>query len=432
MIPSPHLAFSVLAFVLMPTVLCAQPTAAARLPDRRAVVEMTAKAERLPTGKTRLSVRPPAQAAAGFKLLDAAGKEVSSAVTRDGMIEAVVESQRGYILTPTANPRRALPKDGLELPARYITLARDGQTLLGGLFLRPTRLPLVWDASFAAYATELLVGYEFVDGSERALAAPKTVNFFAEGSDARIEADTVVIERSGGSGYKRVRLTTRQREGETLFIARAGPADELKTSVAVHRDPGSLQLSLAPMEIPAFGIGTGMLSVNLLALDGLPLAPAAPLTIQFSSRRLRHVPSITLPVGSSSVDVEIRSVATGGDQITVRGGGLQATQPVASVFPVAAVVATVLGGVFGGSARYLRNRGKRTALLARRITEGALVGVIVVGAAWAGLLVIDFGAGVLGTPFGAFVLSALAGYVGCALLDRVAKKTFGRVSGNVA
>jgi hypothetical protein len=32
---------------------------------------------------------------------------------------------------------------------------------------------------------------------------------------------------------------------------------------------------------------------------------------------------------------------------------------------------------------------------------------------------------VLGTPFGAFVLGALSGYLGCVVLDGVAKKTFG-------
>jgi hypothetical protein len=54
-----------------------------------------------------------------------------------------------------------------------------------------------------------------------------------------------------------------------------------------------------------------------------------------------------------------------------------------------------------------------------------LVGVIVVGAAWAGLVGMDMSTGVLGTPFGGFVLAALSGYLGCVVLDRVAGKTFG-------
>jgi hypothetical protein len=53
-----------------------------------------------------------------------------------------------------------------------------------------------------------------------------------------------------------------------------------------------------------------------------------------------------------------------------------------------------------------------------------LVGVIVVGAVWAGLVAIKFNSSVMGTPFGAFVLAALSGYLGCVVLDRVAGSTF--------
>jgi hypothetical protein len=38
---------------------------------------------------------------------------------------------------------------------------------------------------------------------------------------------------------------------------------------------------------------------------------------------------------------------------------------------------------------------------------------------------IDVSTGILGTPFSAFVLAALSGYLGCVVLDRVANKTFG-------
>lgn len=406
-----------------------QPAASSRAVERRPIADVVAKSERLASGKTRLSVRPPGQAATPYKLLDAAGKEVAGSVTRNGVIEADVEAQRGYILAPSVTSRQKMMKEGVELPARYITFSRDGQMLLGGLFLRPTRIPLVWDLGANAYATELVVGYEFQDGAERPLAAPKTVTFFTEGADARIVADTVRIERSGGAGYQRVRLTTRQREGETLFTARAGPGDELKSSIAIHREPSTFRLTLAPAEILALGVGTANLSVSLLAQDGMSIAPAAPLTVQLSSRRLRHPSSVVVPAGKDSAEIEIRSVGLGADEITASSGALKASQPVRLVFPVAATVAAVLGGAAGGAARYLRNRRRRGALLPRRVAEGILVGVIVVGAAWAGLLLVDFSTGVLGTPFGAFILAALAGYLGCVLLDRVAGKTFGRLTG---
>lgn len=115
----------------------------------------------------------------------------------------------------------------------------------------------------------------------------------------------------------------------------------------------------------------------------------------------------------------------GPDEIVAQSGALRATLPVALVFPVAAVVAAAVGGALGGSARYLRNKGRRGSLLVRRVVEGMLVGVILVGAAWAGLVGVDLSTGILGTPFGAFVLAALSGYLGCVVLDRVANKTLG-------
>jgi hypothetical protein len=94
------------------------------------------------------------------------------------------------------------------------------------------------------------------------------------------------------------------------------------------------------------------------------------------------------------------------------------------VFPVAAVFAAVAGGGLGGAARYLRNKHRKSSLLARRLVEGLLVGVLFVGAAWAGLVTVDMSAGILSTPFGAFVLAAFSGYLGCVVLDGVAQRTF--------
>ena len=41
---------------------------------------------------------------------------------------------------------------------------------------------MTWDRTVGAYATMLVVGYEFQDGAERKLAQSKIVKFFAEGS----------------------------------------------------------------------------------------------------------------------------------------------------------------------------------------------------------------------------------------------------------
>ncbi|HEX2852160.1 MAG TPA: hypothetical protein VHO24_02900 [Opitutaceae bacterium] len=385
----------------------------------------SARIERIANDKIKLSLTPPMVSGVAYKLIDAAGKEVPSTVGRDGALEAVVDPKRPYILTRTAQ-RQALSAEGVvEFPARYVSFGPTGAVNLGGLFLRPSRVPLIWDDAAKAYAAELFVGYEFTDGSERSLPAPKTVTFFAEGSNARIEADTVVIERSGGLGYKRVRISTTELAGETLFTARAGPVDEVKSSVTVRREPKELKLALPSTELSAFGVGSGTLSVSLLARDGFPLAPEQPLEIQLSSRRLKLPSTVVLPKGQTTAQVEFRSAGYGDDAIVAQTGSLSATQRIRLIFPVAATVAALGGGALGGVARYFRNQRKqKKPLLARRLIEGILVGVIFVGAAWAGLVMVDLSTGIFGTPFGAFVLAALSGYVGCTILDRVTNRTF--------
>jgi hypothetical protein len=386
---------------------------------------LSAKTERISPTVTRLSVTPKLEAAANFKLLDSAWREVAATATRDGALQAEVVPGRAYVLVPRTTLRRALQKDGLEFPARYINVTPQGATTLGGLFIRPARVPLTWNEEARTYTTELFVGYEFVDGAERTLSAPKTVTFFAEGANARVQADTVRVTKSGVSGYQRVTLFTGEVDGATHFTARAGPADELKTSVTVEREPAVLKPSMRH-ELAAFGFGSATLTVALLARDGRPLAPATPLELRLRSRgRVRHQETVSWPAGKPSVEVGVRSTGYGVDEIVVEARGLEAKQPVRMFFPLAALVAALVGGGLGGTARHLRRFRKTPAVLKRRTLEGVVVGIILVGAAWTGLVAIDMSTGVLGTPFGAFVLAALGGYVGCVLLDRIAGKTFG-------
>ena len=402
----------------------ASPPAAIRAAP---VIVAPAPAPGIPaTRHVRLSVPRRTEAAVKHRLLDKSGREVATAAGSATAIEADIHPGEPYVYVPTTTERRALAASKLEFPARYLTFNERGQAASeGGLFLRAARVPLVWDSQAKAYTTDLVVGYDFTDGRDAALAAPKTVTLFAEGSSARIQADTVVITHSGTAGYQRVVLTTNQLSGDTLFTARAGAVDELKSSATIDRQPGSLDLSLPSGQLDAFGLGTGTLTVTLLALDGNPLPAPAPLDIHLHTGRLRLPPVLTLPAGQSTVTAEVRSLGSGRDTIEAEVGALKsAPYPVRLVFPVAALLAAVAGGALGGAARYLRNKHRRSGLLARRVMEGLVVGVLFVGAAWAGLVSADMSGGILGTPFGAFVLAAFSGYLGCVVLDWVANRAF--------
>ena len=406
----------------------AAPAAKARETIARAEVTKgisTARLEKLGANRGVLTISTEAGLGSGLRLLDATEKEVPVTRTADGALKAEIDPQRGYILKPPPRKRVTLSKEGLHFPARYVTFSPTGATNLGGLFLRPAVVPLTWNEEVRAYSTELFVGYEFADGREITLPVPRTVTFFAEGANARIQADTVTVTQSGGPGYQRVVLSTNQIEGETHFIARVSAVDELKTGVRVLREPGGLKLSLASAELPAFGVGTDVLTVSLFARDGFSFAARTPIEVQLTSRGLRQPPVVTIEPGQSSVRAEVRSTGYGAGEIVAQSGVFRATLPVTLVAPVGAIVASLLGGGIGGVARFLRNRRKGASLFGRRVIEGMLVGLILVGAMWAGLVAVDVSTGVLGTSFGAFVLGALSGYLGCIVLDRVAKKTFG-------
>lgn len=422
--------FGVAAWLLAGSAFAQAPAAATKAGPASARSTITqgvasAKLDRLTKEKGVLTVAPKSNAG-NVRLLDAALKEVPVTKAADGSLKAEIDPQRGYLLVPHSPPeRRLLTKDGEHLPARYVTFSPAGATNLGGLFLRPAVVPLTWNDQVRAYTTELFVGYEFEDGRETTLGAPKTVTFFAEGANARIQADTVTVVKSGGSGYQRVMLSTGQTEGETHFTARASAADELKCSVAVFREVGALMLSLPSTELPAFGVGSGELTISLVGRDGAAFVTPKLIEVQLTSRRLRQPATVTIEAGKSAASVDVRTMGYGVDEITARSGGLRAVLPVRLIFPVAAIVAALAGGAIGGVTRFLRNKRRGTSLLLRRPLEGMLVGLIIVGAAWTGLVSVDMSTGILGTPFGAFVLAALSGYLGCVVLDRVAKKTFG-------
>jgi hypothetical protein len=384
----------------------------------------SAKLERVAPTRGTLTIATKVEPGRNLRLLDAMLKEVPVKRSADGTLKAEIDPQRGYILAPPPPARRTVTEDGLHFPARYVTFSPTGATNLGGLFLRPAVVPLTWNDQVRAYTTELFVGYEFEDGREVTLPVPRTVTFFAEGANARIQADTVTVRKSGGSGYERVVLSTGQIEGDTHFTARVSAVDEMKSSVAVLREPGALNLSLPSTDLPAFGVGSGVLTVSLLARDGFPFATPKPFEVQLTSRGLRQPAMVVGEPGKSSASVDVRTVGFGAGQVLAQSGSFQATLPIRLVFPVATIVAALLGGGLGGLARFLRNRRKGGPLLARRVIEGMLVGLILVGAVWAGLVAIDMSTGALGTPFGAFVLGALSGYLGCVVLDGVAKKTF--------
>ena len=99
------------------------------------------------------------------------------------------------------------------------------------------------------------------------------------------------------------------------------------------------------------------------------------------------------------------------------------------MFPWAYIATAILGSLIGAAVRALQRKEKDRLAPLRVLAEGVLVGVVTLAAALVGLSFHLLPADVIGTEVGAFILSALAGYVGLPMMDRLVKLVFKPAAG---
>lgn len=92
------------------------------------------------------------------------------------------------------------------------------------------------------------------------------------------------------------------------------------------------------------------------------------------------------------------------------------------IFPLPFLFAALVGGCVGGSVRLLQDSRAFRIPELRRILLGALVGLIVAGAASVRLTLGDLAQTIVGQPASIFIIAAVAGYVGTPALDALAQK----------
>jgi hypothetical protein len=403
--------------------------------ERRTNSELLLRAVPLSTERVRVEFQQ-AAAVPEARVFDPEGRPVALARTASGTLTADLQTGRTYTqLDPSRPDRVKLGTTMIEFPARYLTprpatpATPSTPVAAGGFGLWAERSPLVWDETAGAYATTVLVAYQFDDGQEIELVPARTVRFLVEGTGAEVRENLVEVTHSGLRRARQVQLTTREWHAPTVLRAIAGPRDELRIEAGVRREPARFALSLQPEKVPAWGVGAATLSIRLLAHDGeaLTLAAEHPLKIQLSSGKLALPDgTVELSPGQDVVPVrEVRALGLGQDRIVARAGALEGELPVRITLPLAPLVAALLGGLIGGGLRFLKLK-QRRALLERRLIEGALTGLVFTAAVWAGLVATLDTTGVLGTPFGAWVLAALGGYGGSSLLDHLMQRITGQ------
>jgi hypothetical protein len=339
------------------------------------------------------------------------------------------EGQATILLPQIPVVPQALTRDKNLFPGLMVLNRKTGrngatEALQGRLFLRARQTPLPWDDQLKAYATTLVVGLDLA-GQPRSipLDPPVAVEFFPSG--ASVAPTRMTITRSGTQGYQEVVIQCSAAQ-DSLAVAARSDMGEVNHPLTVV--PRLAVLAIRHQASKPFGFGMATINLTLvrLAEDGAELKTKDGLTVHLETdpRGLLSSPRVEIPSHASSATVELRSSGLGHTTITARAGGVEAKDVIKFIFPSGFILATLLGGAVGGWGRCMRHNVRSSRKRRRWVGEGCLVGVVTVAAVTAGLMLGTVSFPAMGTELGAFVMSALSGYVGAPLLDRLAERAF--------
>jgi hypothetical protein len=316
-----------------------------------------------------------------------------------------------------------------------------------------TRVPLSRAAAVAPASvshTGVLRNDRLLIRVQPALRASEAVTVVTRGAD-RAGGTTNVLRPSTGA----VEVALQTNKQYVVFSSAASRRIDLAQGKNVF--PGTLvvgtpsaqtragQLFLEPRQspLPWNSEAKSYLTTLVVGLDltnqtvPMPLQP--PVTVQFfASHAGVEPPSVTIERTGTTGYREVRLSCRkyqGNPSVTARSdlGELTQAVPVEDlgllalieiIFPLPFLFAALLGGGLGGFLRAFRQSPGSWKRIVRRVAEGCLVGVLVVGALSVGIAVGNFSPAVVGRELGAFVIAGLAGYVGTAVLDKLAKTVF--------
>jgi hypothetical protein len=184
-------------------------------------------------------------------------------------------------------------------------------------------------------------------------------------------------------------------------------------------------MSTSENRILGYGLGTVALTVWRVAEDAREVVDDKPMVVNLHVDQGKLNPSsLTIPSGQSRASTELRSSGIGKIKISADSGSwVGELEGVRFVFPIAYTLAGVIGGCLGGAGRIYRHYRRTQKRRFRYLLEGCVVGIVTVGAAAAGMVLFTLPTSVIGTELGAFMLSALGGYTGAPLFQRLSKLT---------
>jgi hypothetical protein len=336
-----------------------------------------------------------------------------------------------YII-PTGGPvttnQLSLSQTRTVLPMKVAVSRQTGGSdgpatlLLGEVFLSAVESPLRWNPELKAYATKIAIGVDFPEHPEiKRLPAPLTLQLLT--LNATIENSDVIITEAGPP-YLKVGLKCSDARQESSVTAHHPLVQGKPLKIACAIELGELRVDVSDQRVAGYGLGTSKVTVRRLGKDGIEIRDAAPLEVALVTTlgKLDSGNTVTIPENRTSVDAELRSVGRGSAEITAESRNVKSSpRTVTFVFPTGLLVATLLGGLVGGFGRWLK--GKKTwRPLATRLMGGLAFGILIVAAAYAGIIFLSLPPVILTTELGAFVTAGVAGYLGSVAADKLVRR----------
>jgi hypothetical protein len=362
--------------------------------------------------------------AAGAGRVDARAAEAPVLELPKGSF-SVITSQRGKAsieeVELNTQQKTALPWLVVETAAS----AAEPEVRAGRPFLTLARA-ISWDAASARHIAEFLFGLDPERGEPGPLREALDVRFGV--SCDTVSPDRAQIATIGPSGYDTVRVACSREvknERERQYLELFAGQGNLRYPFRIPRRPGALVLEVTGSStLPGFGLGTVTLAVQQLEEDGTPLVTEEAKRIQLSANGGGiDVTSVDIPPGASAATVQLRPSGIGQLDLSA-STGVQRSTPVRLTleWPLLPIGALLLGGALGGLVSALRPGQRR--YTRRRIVEGAVMGLLVTLVVLVVPGLASVTAGTLASELGLFVVSAVAGFAGVPLVDRVARLVF--------
>jgi hypothetical protein len=370
-------------------------------------------------------VGPAYRVLAGAGQLEAAAEDTLVRVPANGTTVVSSSAARKAAANSDITPGEKTPMPWLVVDTK--SAAPDAQLRIARPYIGLVRA-VYWEEATQAHIAEFQIGLDAEEGAAGPLEVPVTAALSVSCDEVRPVRLTLDTMGPDGQHYVRVRCSRSAAKAPlTQFLNVRLAEGELSYAFSIPRDAVDLQLSSSATTAAGFGIGTVFLTVKHVLRDGTPVAVDTDTPVRFETESAAIDPSgIVLGSGTAESTVEVRARDLGTVRIRAKTGGLT-TPPIDVTFkvPVVYLLTTLLCGGIGGYLSATRTRRRRGHFI-QRLLEGSIVGTLIV----TGLLVIPSSdllpEWTRSNVVGWSVTSALAGFIGSELIEKLAHRVFGK------